>query len=286
MEEITQYFKRKERKTSSESSEGATPEEKRTKLSNFQTGNKPTLSDMAEDVEGVLPKLQLVLDKLANLETKVDSINKHVCSIDASVLQLQSKVTTLESSLKENSKAVKEIEAGITSLNTDVEEMKVKADKTTDEVHILRQQQWYLETYQRRENLRFYGIPEQLDEQEDTREILVDFMVNKLNLEDAPRFEFQRVHRVGKLDASQRNPRQIIARFLRYGDREQVFSRARQLKGTGMGISPDFPKGVVDIRKKQIEILKKAKKEGKRAYFSRAEPDKLYVDGYLIPVSE
>ena len=96
----------------------------------------------------------------------------------------------------------------------------------------------------------------------------------------------QRVHRVGKFDASQRRPRQIIARFLRYGDREQVFSQARQLKGTGMGISPDHPKGVVDIRKKQIDTLKKAKKEGKRAYFSRAEPDKLYVDGHLIPVSE
>ena len=38
-----------------------------------------------------------------------------------------------------------------------------------------------------------------------------------------------------------------------------------------MGISPDLPKGVVDIRKKQIETLKKAKKDGKRAYFSRAD---------------
>ena len=209
-----------------------------------------------------------------------------MCSIDAKVLQLQNKVTTLESSLKENAKAVNEMEAGITSLNADVEEIKVKPDKTIDEVTTLRQQQWFLETYQRRENLRFYGIPEQLDEQENTWEVLVDFMVNKLNLEDAPRFEFQREHGVGKFDASQRNPRQIIARFLRYGDREQVFSRARQLKGTGMGISPDLPKGVVDIRKKQIETLKKAKKGGKRAYFSRAEPDKLYVDGHLIPVSE
>jgi len=223
---------------------------------------------------------------LVVLETKVDSINKHVCSIDTKVLQLQNKVTTLESSLKENVKAVNEMEAGITSLNADVEEMKVKADKTTDEVNTIHQQQWYLETYQRRENLRFYGIPEQLDEQENNLEVLVDFMVNKLNLEDAPRFEFQRVHRVGKFDASQRKPCQIIARFLHYGDREQVFSQARQLKGTGMGISPDLPKGVVDVRKKQIDTLKKAKKEGKRAYFSRAEPDKLYVDGHLIPVSE
>ncbi|KAL9981735.1 hypothetical protein ACROYT_G010478 [Oculina patagonica] len=190
MEEITQYFKRKDRKTSSESSEGATPEEKRTKLS--QANNMPTPSDMAEGVEGVLPKLQLVLDKLVSLETKVDSINKHVCSIDAKVLQLQNKVTTLESSVKENTKTVNEMEAGVTALNADVEEIKAKADKTSNEVITLRQQQWYLETYQRRENLRFYGIPERLDEQENTREVLVNFMINELNLEDAPQIEFQR----------------------------------------------------------------------------------------------
>jgi len=88
MEEITQYFKRKDRKTSSESSEGASPEEKRTKPNEFQAGNMPTPPVMAEDAEGLLLKLQLVLDKLVILETKVDSINKHVCSIDASVLQL------------------------------------------------------------------------------------------------------------------------------------------------------------------------------------------------------
>ena len=34
-----------------------------------------------------------------------------------------------------------------------------------------------------------------------------------------------------------------------------------------MGISADLPKRVVDIRKKQIDNLKKAKKEGKMAFF-------------------
>ena len=86
MEEITQYFKRKDRKTSSESSEGAFPEKNRTKLSKFQAGNMPLPSHMAEDAKGILPKLQLVLDKLVSLETKVNSINKQVCSIDAKVL--------------------------------------------------------------------------------------------------------------------------------------------------------------------------------------------------------
>ncbi len=59
MEDITQYFKQKDRNNNFESSEGGTPEEKRTKLSEFQPDNMPTPSDMTEVI---LPKLQLVLD--------------------------------------------------------------------------------------------------------------------------------------------------------------------------------------------------------------------------------
>lgn len=55
-----------------------------------------------------------------------------MCSIDAKVLQLQNKVTTLESSLKKNAKAVNEMEAGISSFNADVKEMKVKTDRISN----------------------------------------------------------------------------------------------------------------------------------------------------------
>ena len=42
--------------------------------------------------------------------------------------------------------------------------------------------------------------------------------------------EFQRIHRVGKKNTSSGKPRQIIARFLRYPDREEVMSNAKKLK--------------------------------------------------------
>ena len=48
------------------------------------------------------------------------------------------------------------------------------------------------------------------------------------------------------------------------------------------GISADLPKSIVEARKKLINKFKAAKKEGKTAFFSRAEPDKLYIDGVLI----
>ena len=90
------------------------------------------------------------------------------------------------------------------------------------------------------------------------------------------------MHRIGKYDSEQTKPRQMIARFLRYPEREEVFFKAGRLKGMGLGISADLPKSIVEARKKLINKFKAAKKDGKTAFFSRAEPDKLYIDGVLI----
>ena len=50
-------------------------------------------------------------------------------------------------------------------------------------------------------------------------------------MENADQIEFQRLHRVGKRVSSNGKPRQIIARFLKYPQREEVMSNARKLKG-------------------------------------------------------
>ena len=86
---------------------------------------------------------------------------------------------------------------------------------------------------------------------------------------------------MGKVNDDGR-PRPIIARFIRYCDREFIFSKARDLKEAGYGISADLPREIVRRRKELGKKLSDARKDGKRAYFSRAEPDKLYVDGELI----
>ena len=114
-------------------------------------------------------------------------------------------------------------------------------------------------------------------------------MKSKLEV-DTSNIEFQRVHRVGKVNDDER-PRPIIARFLRsslfalrYGDREFIFSKARALKDSGYGISAELPREIVRRRKDQGKKLSDARKDGKRTFFSRTEPDKLYIDGVLIPL--
>ena len=45
--------------------------------------------------------------------------------------------------------------------------------------------------------------------------------------------------------------------------KERILSSARTLAGTNYGISQDFPREIVEIRKDLVKVMNEAKKEGK-----------------------
>ena len=149
-----------------------------------------------------------MLEKLENLE-------RYVKAVDEKVSNLQAKVDCF-----------KELEDGLDFANTERESFKEKFDKLKCEINQLRDEKIYMEVYQRRENLK-----EEAGMEEDAREVLVGFLKTELGMENVDQIEFQRVHRVGKRVSSSGKPRQIIARFLKYPQREEVMSNARKLQG-------------------------------------------------------
>ena len=110
------------------------------------------------------------------------------------------------------------LDRGLAFLNSEVEGLK----KLEKDCAVLRQEVLYMGVYQRRENLRL-------------------FMESELGIDDASEIEFQRVHRIGPYNQQAPKPRQIIARFLRYPDRERVMSNARKLKGKKFGTTANLP---------------------------------------------
>ena len=132
---------------------------------------------------------------------------------------------------KQNRKKIKELEDGSDFANTERQPFKEKFDKLKWEINQLRDEKLYVEVYQLRENLCFFGIKEEADTEEDAREVLVGFLKTELGMENADQIEFQRVHRVGRRVSSNGKPRQIIARFLKYPQRVKVMSNAGKLKG-------------------------------------------------------
>ena len=284
MEELLQRLKRKSRKGSSTFSDedDCPPQDKKSKIDPFDMSQSDCdeVHSVLAMAEEVLPKLNDVLTKLGGIEKKLDNLESYAKKIEVKVNDLTAKVEILEESTKEANKAIEELDSSMAFLNSEVEELK----KMEKECGALRQEILYMGVYQRRENLRFYGIEEDSEGTEDTQQVLVDFLQTELGIVDASEIEFQRVHRIGQI-GTRTKPRQIIARFLRYPDRENVLSNARKLKGKkNFGISADFRKEIVERRKKLLPKFYEAKKAGKRVYFSRPEPDKLFIEGRLVTV--
>ena len=145
---------------------------------------------------------------------------------------------------------------------------------------------------QQKRNVKFFGIKENSESSEgdvsthpeNTKDIIYNFMEQELKIDNArDRITFQRIHRLGKPNTNGSRP--IIARFLRYSDKEEVMSKARQhLKGKDFFVYDDIPKELYDLRKKQQKKFQDALSKGYKAHFSKAHPDQLFINGkYIAP---
>ena len=112
----------------------------------------------------------------------------------------------------------------------------------------------YLESYSRRENPSEILVPENeasASEGKDavgTIDVLCEFLHDVLGFGDPKiNMEFERVHRIGK--SGRRKPRPILARFLRYQDRETVLRAGFELKDTEYMILQDFPQEIIERRR-------------------------------------
>ena len=123
-----------------------------------------------------------------------------------------------------------------------------------------------LETYSRRENLRFMNVPERNDE--NCMDVVYDIIENDMNI-NVEDIHFHAVHRVGKPrseDASKSFPRPIIARFLSREDRDAVFRERNRLKDSSRAkdvyITQDYAKAIQQERKVLIKAMFQAKERG------------------------
>ena len=207
-----------------------------------------------------------------------------IANIEESVANLDREVKELKRKSKKVDKTVEELETSVTFNGEDIADLKrdVKAAQLGNEN--LKKQMLYQEHYSCRENLLFVGIGEEnpqlsrdddqvgsRQEVENTKEVLFNFMEQELQIPNARnKFEFQRVHRLGKPKANESRP--IIARFLRYQDLNQA---RKTLRDKDYSVFEDMPKELYDLRKPQVDRLKEAKKRGLTAYFSKRYSDKL-----------
>ena len=109
------------------------------------------------------------------------------------------------------------------------------------------------------------------------------FLEEKLKIEQPrEKIEFQRIHSLVKPNSLKPSP--IVARFLPYSNRELVMANVRKhLKSyQDVHVFEDILKDLYKLRKLQMKKFKEARERGHKAYFSKANPDKLSVNGKSV----
>ena len=286
MAELPSKLKRKTRNSSG--SEAVSPDGKRIcEVSNKEIesradGKGKNLTSPVTMTEIIVQQLQQVLERLTSVEGKLDGVLE-VQRLETALSGVQSDIIDLQYKTTQMKKATDDVDAGLNNLNMEVQELRKKIDENEKEIKLTNDRCLYQEVYNRRENLRFLGFPETTGTEEVASEVVYKFLERELELDGARGIEFQRVHRIGRKKTGACRP--IIARFLRFPDRERIFRRALEVRDdTEVRVFTDLPREIQERRKKQWPKLKKAREEGKLASFDKKEPDKLYIDGHFIPM--
>lgn len=210
--------------------------------------------------------LRSIENKLSGLDTRIaliEVIHKEFQELRHSLEFSQEQIDTLT---KENNFLKDSVHALTAQLTSVVTENKSIKENVLD-----------LQARSMRDNLVFTGIPDQTPD--DPEKLIKDFMTKQLKLpaETVQNITFHRVHRIRSQHNNSR-PRPIVAKFEHYKHKELVQKQGRQLKGTTYGLNEQYPKVILERRKKLFPIRKQKMNEGKRAIIT---VDKLYIDGQL-----
>ena len=142
-----------------------------------------------------------------------------------------------DNKLTEMANRISEVERRVVTLEETVDDLRARPATSSAEMEALILKLDDIENRERRLNLRFVGFPPHC-EQGDVITFLCDTLPTLLDVEFPHGLEFQRAHRTGPErnareggDLDQPTPgRTIIARFLRYQDRNLVVDAARKKK--------------------------------------------------------
>lgn len=181
--------------------------------------------------------------------------------LDEKLQPLQQKMTSLEKTF--SAKRVTMLEDKVKSLEL---ENKILKDKFNQ-----------MDTFNRRSNLRFYGIKEESGE--NCEKVLLNLIVDVF-----PTFNertFERAHRLGPNLPSE--PRPILTKFFHFKDKMSVLSKRDDLLELGIRVGDDFNKEVEANRRPLLPYVKEARKQGLQP---KLIGDKLILNGQRYSKNE
>lgn len=193
-------------------------------------------------------------------------------------MDVRVKVSVIEDDLKPLKVAVRDrnkaVDGRINKIQDKVESCDFAVGLVNDKVvtlekenESLKENLTYLQSQSMRNNLIFTNIPEEEAETNERsenklREFIKDNLKAAQDIVDGIKFE--RVHRMGQKSANY--PRKIVAKFHEFKEKELVRMQCKCLQGSVYRISEQFPKEIVDKRRKLFAEAEKERESGKTAW--------------------
>lgn len=222
-----------------------------------------------------------VSDILISINQKLSGLDTRIALIEVLHKEFQSLRESLEYSHEQIEKLTKEnktLHKTVDTITDQLTSVTTQLSTITAENKTMKETILDLQARSMRDNLVFSGIPEHTAD--DPEKTVKDFMKLQLKLpaDTVNNITFHRVHRLGQKNTTNNRPRPIVAKFEHFKQKELVKHQGKQLKGTDYGLNDQYPKDIMDRRKKLFPIRKQMISEGKKAVIS---VDKLYINGQL-----
>lgn len=186
---------------------------------------------------GLREEVDQLKTEVQQSKTNIDKVNETVKEIGAS---MDFHAEELKDSEKNQQEKIKQVE---TSLDKKIAELDNKL--------------MLLEKHDRKYNLLFYGIPEQVEE--DPVERLQRLFIEELKI-DVPtvdKMQFAHAHRIPSRGIG---PKPLILKFINYQERELVLSHSKNLAGSKKRILTDLPEQMKKERNRLAKIAYEIRK--------------------------
>lgn len=182
---------------------------------------------------------------------------------------IESRFASLESQLAQNedkitSKINTHINKKFEGLNKDLNEMRTRLENQEKRLY-------YLEKSSVERNLVFFGVCETEKSYFDLHNSILNIIKLKIGVQSIQSFEIQSVKRLGKKGSK---PRPISVTLSTLGAKINILKHKKQLQGSEIYISPEYPTAILEKRKALKDQLKSELEKGNLAYIKY---DKLII---------
>lgn len=159
----------------------------------------------------------------------------------------------------------------MTRMDEKLDPFKLEVQELRAENEKLKEKIYNLEKYKRRNNLIFYGIKETENSTVHLIEIIKNKFKDDLNITFEDR-DVNTIYRIGKNNTENGKERPILLTFVNLWKKNEIMANKRKLKN--VYVSEDYPKEILETRKKLQPKLEEERKKGNYAFINY---DKLVI---------